>query len=549
MLDSASTTSTASTASRGVSTPPPGGRGFVPLAVYETSRAVRHPAFVTALAVVVAAWLVPWLLDRSVLDVTVVNVEAMAMQNPMLLLATGAFLGAAFIALAEHRFTAAEMLAVVPVSPRARLFAQAVAALGPAGIVLILCVVRLWAVSAAPGAAGEPPLVGDVLMPSVLTLFAAVLATCCAHVSKRLAVCCAALSLLGVLTVAGAFAGYGSSAQGLMPIMLVDPIGEAPVPSWLLTRPAGLHATYIAALALLVLAVTALWTTSGRRRWLGGLSAVALVAVGGTGYAQVQNGRENIAPSVAWTETFLDPRSADHCETVGSDSYCAYPDFSSRIPYWVNVVSAQKQLLPPQAADRVINVHQQLSPRLAGDSGAPPALPWDVWRRNGLALDAPGSVLVSTRWARPGSDDYAQNDVLTFSVLTAATLAGWSLPASGAPRRGEVCGAQGVLTAWLATRSSPAASSAYDTVTAHTSGPGIVPVSILGAADTVVIGEHELSVADAVADLPSDQVSRVLSEHWGELTSRSTDVRRAAVLFGVPFDDPPRVTSVCAGVG
>lgn len=74
-------------------------------------------------------------------------------------------------------------------------------------------------------------------------------------------------------------------------------------------------------------------------------------------------------------------------------------------------------------------------------------------------------------------------------------------------------------------------------------------MSILGAADTVIIGEHELSLADAVADLPRDQVSRVLSERWGELTSGSTDVRQAAALFGLPFDDLPRVTSVCAGVG
>lgn len=515
-----------------------------PLTLYELRRAVRHPAFLVALATVCLTWLVPWILDRSVVDLTVVNIEAMSIQAGLLLPAAGAFMAAALIGLADHRSQAHEMLSVAPVSARTRLLAQAGAAFGPAGVVLIVTVVRLVAVSAAAGAAGQPPLVGDVALPAALTLFAAVLATCSAALFRSLAACGAMLAVVGVLTIVGAFAAYGASGQGLTPIMLTNPMGEPPVPTALLTRPAGLHAAYLVGLTLLVLAATILIRRFGDRRWLA-LVAAAVLLTGGTGLAQVQNARRNVAPSAAWTVQYLHPGPSQRCETSDADTYCAFPDFASRIPYWRGVVTSQRALLPDDGR-QPLTVRQRLSPPQPARGGSPPVLPWDAWRQDDGAA---GSIPVSTRWARPGGDDYDQNAVMGFSVLSAATLVGWTMPTEKVPRHGEVCGARGVLTAWLATQSSPAVVSAYRVLSAHTTGPNLLQTNVLDGADTVVIGEREMSLAGQLATLPREQLATTVGEHWTELTSPSTSVERAAVLLGVESSNAARVTSVCATGG
>lgn len=516
-----------------------------PLIGYELVRAMRHPAFVATLAVVVLAWVLPWAYDRSVFDLTVVNVDAVTIQVWLLLPVVGAFIGASLIGLADHRFGAAELLAVVGVPDRTRLLARVVASVGPAGLVLMVSVLRLGAVSLAPGAAGRPPLVGDVLTPAALTVLAAVLASCCANLFRSLAVCAAALAVLGVFTIVGAFAAYGTSARGLMPIMVANVIGEPPVPTALLTRPAGWHAAYVVALAATVLAITVIVKHTGSRRWIAVAVASALLAVG-AGVAQVRSG-QGTDSDAAWSAVYEEPADSWLCTDVGSDSYCAFRDYASRVTYWRDVVTAQKRLLPPEAATTPVRVRQRLSPPQAWRGGTPPSLPWQAWQEGDAARGDGVTVPVSTRWARPGEDDFAQNDVLGFSVLTAASLVGWEIPTNRVPRHGEVCGGQGVLTAWLATQSSPPVSSAYQVVKSHSSGLDLLETSILGSGDTVVIGEHEVMLSNALANVPREQVLKAVTQHWGELSAESTGVDRAATLLGVTPVSAKRVTTVCGG--
>ena len=522
-----------------------GPRTVGPLIAYELRRTVGHPAFLAAFSVVLLAWTGPWLADRAVLDLTVVNTEALGLQVPMLLPAAGAFLAAALVALADHRHDTSELLVVARVSSRTRLLAQAFAVLGPGAVVLVACMARVWAVSEAAGAAGRPALAGDVLSPAAVTLLAGVLATCCAHLLKSLPACGAILAVLGVMIVVGAFAAYQTSMQWLVPITLANPVVEPPVPTALLTRPAGLHVVWLLGLTALVLGLTML-RLHGLRRSTVAVCAFAAVVAGASGAALVQDGRAAALPSSDWTAAYLRPRAEQRCESEGHDTYCAFPDFASRIPYWADLVSAQRGLLPAQAGEVSLVVRQRLSPPSTGQA---PSLPWDEWTRDDETASSETSVPVSTRWARPGSDDYAQNDVLSFSVLTGAALVGWTFPDSGIPRHAQICGAQGVLTAWLGTQSLPAAASAYSTVRSHTSGPGLLDVTVLGSADTVVVGEREVALASSLEGLPRNQLVAAVAQHWDELTAPTTGVADAARFLRVPVPEVERVTAVCGEGG
>ena len=135
--------------------------------------------------------------------------------------------------------------------------------------------------------------------------------------------------------------------------------------------------------------------------------------------------------------------------TSSTVTYCYFPDFESQVPAWSSIATAQLRFMPPSVTREHFVVRQRLTASVMDPNIH--QLPLRRWRNADVRAGTPHSVPVSTRWAAPGEDSFAQTQVLAFSIAFAMrAVTGVSptdLRQDGSPR--ALCGGPGALTFFL----------------------------------------------------------------------------------------------------
>jgi hypothetical protein len=231
------------------------------------------------------------------------------------------------------------------------------------------------------------------------------------------------------------------------------------------------------------------------------------------------------------------PAAQQECVDRGQVSYCAFPEFRSRVEAWARIVDAQLAVVPPGAQPADLTVRQRL-PIASDPDGYTMPLPVEQWAADDVKAGTPGSIPISTRWASAGTDSFDETEVIGFSGLVAGMLVTGE-PVMAAEM--ELCKARGAIALWLAVGATTETRLAMTTVQSHSSGGGgVVQLSVLNSAAGILVGEIEAALAEVLLRGDQAQVAAVVSENWSELTASGTSIMRAVELFGLTAQLPPQ---------
>jgi hypothetical protein len=335
----------------------------------------------------------------------------------------------------------------------------------------------------------------------------------------------------GSLVFLGIVACVGLAANGrwrwLTFVAGQNPFTEQPMPAALVDRPEWWHLGWLLGLAAVVAGAT-LWRT-GLRHPAASAIVVLLAAVPAfCATMQLRPPSEELNRRLAHALT--SPAAQQECVTKGRVTYCAFPEFRSRIDAWARIVETQLRVVPAGAAPASLHVRQHL-PIATGDRGTGLPLPLSRWAADDVGAGTPNAIPVSTRWAAGDTDSFDEIEVIGFSAWVAGVLTTQApLAANGT----ELCGGQGAVTLWLAASATSETAKALKTVTAHTSGGGgVVNLTVLSSAAGVRVGGREAALAEALLAGDRSAVRAAVTSNWRELTDPGTDVLHAASLLGL----------------
>ncbi|MCL6736675.1 ABC transporter permease, partial [Streptomyces neyagawaensis] len=350
-----------------------------------------------------------------------------------------------------------------------------------------------------PGAVGHGS-VFELVTGPLLILLLAVLGVLLGRLIRSSFV--APLAAVAVITAAFVFVADSSSPawlRGLAPVLFDE--GARPLPSALLGRPAGWHALYLLALAVLA-AAGAVRASGGPTR---AVRVTALTALGAVVAAVVLQGT---APTDAVREArevaTRDPAETQDCERRGPTTYCAFPEFTPWIDEWARVTDRVRSLAGGAGAEQALTVRQKVN-ALDGPSGVREPLP-----------AAPGEVTASTAWG--GERE------LEFAVSVARGLVVGHERSEGA-----YCDARGVLMVWLAIRATRDGEALFHRTGDAYNSPGVIQAPVTA----VALRDRELAVVERLLAVPQERVGRAVRAHWAELSAAGTTTDRAAALLGV----------------
>lgn len=496
-------------------------RATAALARVEAVRMLRHPVTVIGVLLLLGPWVYGWLTD-GVPRTPVLQDEDRGMQILVLLVLGGsALIVANLAALRAHRHHTTDQYGVLalPDPWRTGAFLLAVLPLGLlAGAVVA---VRITVLSLAPAPAGRPNPYELVTGPvGVLLLGAA--GVLLARLARTAVV--APLVLLGI--VAGQFVDVllarETALSGLLPVRLG--FEAAPLPAYLMGRPAAMHLVYLAGLVVLC-GSAALWRGGARGRRLAPLvvSGLALTLVAGG----LQLRPADAALVAARKTATVRPADAQTCRTAGSVTYCAFADFAGWIGEWDPVVRGVLRAVPDTEARRPLAVRQRVfaygGPTGGGWTTGPEEMAARAaqWRAADRAAGTPNAVTVGSTWG-DGRSEVGLAGLVAYEVIAR----------QGAGPYGVVCGSRAVLVAWLAGQATPATAAGLRTVDDQsTGGVGFTEPNFSSGVD---VPDREMAVAWALLRQPADRIAAVVRTHWGELIRADTPTERIGALFGVP---------------
>jgi hypothetical protein len=158
-----------------------------------------------------------------------------------------------------------------------------------------------------------------------------------------------------------------------------------------------------------------------------------------------------------------------------------------------------------------------------------------AWRRVDADAGTPNAVTVGTRWG-DGESEIGFAGLVAYEVVVRA----------GAPARGALCGARGVLVGWLAGQATPKATAGLREVDG--SSWGSVPFGDPQFPVGLSVPDREMAVALALLERPADEVAQVVRRSWAELSAEGTPAERVGELFTVPVAPlpPEQERTVCA---
>lgn len=497
----------------------------VQLSLAEGRRVLLHPVVLGAVALLAAPWLIEAVTAPAATSYRVLTQESQWIQIPMLLLAAATYLAANLAGLRPFRSGTVGTEGTASMPRWHRSAAQVMGLLGVAAVSSILTVGRLAQLAAQQGAAGRV-MPAELLTVPALVLFCGVLGLVVAQLGRTLMVSALILALLTIVVLLLVFAM--SDLGWLSLVAYDDPFSPGPTPSELVGRPAGWHVFYLLSASGL-LAVVLFWSGGLPRPAgvTGGVLCAALLIT--TAGAQLAPVSEELVAARQQARTA--PAAQQICEIRGSITYCAFPEFDSRIDAWDQVARGALAAVPPSATPHALTIRQRLQvPSTGGRFGPPPLAEWSA---DDLAAGTPDTVPVSTRWATGGNRVSDQRAVLDLALVLADRLVtGQGLAPEVAPR----CGAQGAIVLWVALAADPAVGAALDTVNQASSSSATVSASVLDSSAGYFIGERETTLGTALAARP--EARDLVHAHWDQLTDPATSVDEAAELLGLPSPDP-----------
>ncbi|MFJ7045281.1 ABC transporter permease [Streptomyces sp. NPDC101112] len=472
-------------------------RAVLALARVEARRLLLHPLVLVSLAGYLALLLWPGGEPEDAYPV-LQDVDRET-QFGQLLLGLAVMIAANLGVLRSHRRGTDGSFAVLVVQPWRRTCAHVLAVLPTVFVGALIVAGQFTAEALKPGAVGHGS-VFELATGPLLILLLAVLGVLLGRLIRSSFV--APLAAVAVIAAVFVFVADSSSPawlRGLTPILFDE--GARPLPSALLGRPAGWHALYLLALAVLA-AAGAVRASGSRTR---AVRATALTALAAVVVAVVLQGT---APSDAVREArevaTRDPAEVQDCERRGPTTYCAFPEFTPWIDEWARATDRVRSLAGGAGAEQALTVRQKAN-ALDGPSGVREPLP-----------AAPGEVTASTAWG--GERE------LEFAVSVARELVVGHERSEGA-----YCDARGVLMVWLAIRATRDGEALFDKTGDAFNSPGVIwaPVTAISLRD------RELTLLERLLTRPQADVGRAVRAHWAELSAAGTTTDRAAALLGV----------------
>ncbi|MGL5827965.1 MAG: hypothetical protein ACRC0L_00160, partial [Angustibacter sp.] len=410
-------------------------RAALALARAEAVRIVRHPLILASLAGIAALWAYDLAAPGGAESFPVVSVEVELMQLQLLLVGASAFLIANLTRLRPNRFKALAQEAVAPIPAWQRTFALLLATAIPAGLALLLSLLRIVYIAAQPTAAGPVP-VAEVLAIPTVTLLAAALGVVVAR-ARSVLVGTLALALAAMSIFIGNFV-LTDNKRWLLPLVFDEDSELRPLPASLLARPSNAHLGYLLGIAAAIWLL--LLITHGLRHRLATIAAMSAIALAATcGAVQLQS-----TPRIAqasWQGARSAPAGLQQCQDRDSVQYCYFPDFSKWVPSWAQVAQGQLRVVGEQPARLVIR--QRISQEI---QFGPITAAWQPWAESDQTAGTPDAVSVGTSW---GSDGLSYTEAQSMMGLSAG-LAARLIDGPGPLNQEHRCGATGTLLAWLA---------------------------------------------------------------------------------------------------
>jgi hypothetical protein len=511
-------------------------RAMVALARTEATRALRHPVTIAAVLLFLGPWLYGWLAG-SANRYPALQDEDRGLQFLAVLLLGGAALVVGNLAVLRPRRHGTAALYDVLVLPAAWRTAAHLLATGAFGLLAaVLVAVRVTVLATAAGAAGRLNPYELVATPLAVMLLGAV-GVLLARLVNSMIVALLAVLGFGVLTYAFALPSTagGSVLRWLLPIAVQsDPM---PLPVDLLARPAAMHVIYlIGLLSLVVVAVLARTGARGRRLVAAGAVGLALTLAAAVVQARPV-ADDVVAARIAATEH---PAVQQTCRRINQVDYCAFPDFAPWVDEWDAVLRGVLRRVPAEVAQQPMAVRQRVwahdYPVGSWSSSAEErAAQADAWRRDDVAAGTPTTVTVGTQWG-DGRSEVGFAGLVAYEVITR----------KGAGVDDQVCGARGVLVAWLAAQATPETRAGLRTEDENSWGSVsfVEPSFHTG----VSVSDREMTVVLELLRRPADAVAAVVLRSWAELSAADTTTERAGEIFGVrvPPDVPENERSTCS---
>lgn len=513
-----------------------GRRAMFALARVESVRMLRHPVTIGAALLFLAPWAYGWVAgtpDRF----PVLHDEAVTAQFlGLVVLGGGALIAANLAALRAHRHHTDPLYDVLVLPAVWRTGALLLALAPLTGVAALLVGVRVGVPALLPGAAGRPDPVELVTTPAVVLLFGT-LGVLLARLVRSAVV--APLAALGgvVFAFAGSVGVAGGAAWRLL-LPVVFPELPITLPGDLAGRPAAQHLGYLAGLVLL-LAVAALIRSGagGRRITIAAGLAVALTA--GFGAAQYLTD-DGVRPArITATD---DPASMQTCRVRNGVTYCAFPDFTSWVEGWDEVLRGVRRAVPDSVpTGPPVAVRQRVRAKdypVGGSvsSGEQEQARIRAWLRADAAAGTPEAVTVGTSWG-DGPSEAAFAGAVAYRLITGRAADGGH----------SICGARGALLVWLVGQATPRTAAGLRALDARSSGG--LPMETGEMLGGVSVPDADAAAGLALLDKPADEATALIRRHWTELAAADIGADRFASLVGVPAAVQPPVEerSVCAG--
>ncbi|MGV9877974.1 ABC transporter permease [Streptomyces sp. NPDC003006] len=512
------------------------------LARSEALRLLRHPALLGSSALCVCLWVYETVVAGSS-DYPVLHDEDRYLQVELLLVAAGTFLATHLAVLRPARDGTDAWFQALVLERWQRVAAHLLAVLPAVILAAVLAGLRTLWLALLPGAVGTAS-AAELATGPVLVLFAGALAVLSGTVSRSVALGPITVGVLGVATVTGSLAVH--SGVRWWGLIAIEDDTHASLPSELLARPAALHLLYIA-LVSVVLAAAALLRSGlrGGRRPVQAVLAVALVGTLGAGAAQLRSVPDSV--TAARERAATAPSGDQRCVRREEVTYCAFPEFLDRSKEWSEVADGILRRVPESARDRHYTVRQHVTPFVTSGGFGQDDVPVEQWAADDRRAGTPGAVVVGTDW---GNGDDAANDATSgLATAFAQRVVQGRTPSTGSPALDQplVCGAQGIVTLWLAAQATPETAPAIRDRMDRNFG-GLVTFGF-GPLTTMDAELADTDTALRLLDRPADDVAAALARHWQVLTDPDTTSTRAADLLGIrgPVTDPAtEKDSACA---
>ncbi|GAA1775175.1 hypothetical protein [Luedemannella helvata] len=516
------------------------GGSTMALARVEAGRLLRHPLTVIALFLLTVYWAYPLVTGADSVHFAVLQNADRATQFPCAFLLGGAAMIVSNLAvLRSRRFGTDAVLDVATLTRSHRTAAHLLALVPLAVLATALVVAQIVAVAAQPAAVGR-------INPAELAVgpLCVILLGCLGVLLGRLVplpvVAPLALVAFAVVTlipaIPGIASGSGPQWQWLFPVAYEDH-NDNPLPADLLSRPVASHNFYLLALILLAAAVSLLAGrgsaqagTAAVRRVTAIVAAVVLLGVS----TAVQIARPSAAVLDARTRAAQSPAAGQVCRNTQPWTYCAYPDFTGRIPHWDRLVRAVVGQVAPVTSVRPLTVRQHVR----ADQGPKPitevmpAAPVAGWLSDAAAAGyPPEDVTVGTAWSAEAEFAFAA------SVARAVIIGG--PPPS---RIDPACGARGVVILWLAVQASPR--SARGLAQLESSSSAGVAFFTGGYGSGLVFDVRQLEAVRNLARIPAADVGARMRQSLAALTAPGATTEDAAQLLGAGQLTAPSIDSV-----